>query len=624
MNTDEVINIIKQTEISTIVSRYVSLRKNGANHWGICPFHGDTKPSMSVNDSKGIFKCFSCGAAGDAILFVEDFRNLDFKEAVVEIAEQLGLPTQDLFQRKERDPKFTMASRVLSSSAKLYRKIADSKTLPEFETFIRERNLKPETVEKFAIGLAPKNSALFSYLLTIPNEKERQNAIDIAQQIGIIRANRKQDHPQAQTHYDTFRERIMFPMWDQFDQIVGYSSRAIYDYQKAKYMNSQDSFQFNKGNLLYGFNFAKSHIRKEQQVILVEGHMDMITMDQNGFHNTVAIMGVALGAKPIETLKSITSNFILALDADKAGFDAMKNANRDLMKVGIIAKYIDFAPFKDADEYLQENPPQALKDKIDHAGAFLDREIQELIPEELSNIDAQRKLEILEQIFAILSPLQERLIATEKVVESAKLLELNSTNQQIIDNYQQFLKKPHGIKLQPLEKKQETPQLEQRPITRAKEPELGKTGRLVIRKLVMHPECCGHKKLTELIDFANDTRLEKVISDLKSLHFEIEDDDYLSAIRNYLVKDDLEIELKKIIFNALFNYHPKKMDDKDITKLLKDLQVDLQIENHRLEALSIQERIDSSSSDEEKFKLMDEIYKIRTREKDLKRSKGKI
>src|SRR5690606_10729113 len=205
----------------------MTLNKRGATLEGICHFHADTKPSLKVNDSKGMYKCFACGAGGDAITFVKEYKRIEFVEALREIAGVLGLPFEEQ-KEKRKNPRLEMAFRVLNASVKLYKKVASHNPTPYTE-FLQKRRLEAESVEKFQIGYAPGNNALFSYLDSIPGQ-EGDLARKVSKEIGIIRYNENRN-----SHYDFYRDRVMFPIHDHSGQIRGYSSRAVLPDQQPKY-----------------------------------------------------------------------------------------------------------------------------------------------------------------------------------------------------------------------------------------------------------------------------------------------------------------------------------------------------------------------------------------------------
>ena len=386
---EEAKDIIKSTDISTVINYYHPISKRGGNYEGICPFHGDTQPSLKINDSKGIYKCFACGAAGDAIKFVQDKLNVDFIESVKDIAANLGI---NIDEQKKKNPKYEMALRVLQVSAKLYKKIATDKSPSLFTDFKKNRNLNEESISNFQIGYAPGNNGLISYLNSIPG-KDKDFALQVAKDLGLIRDNR---HGKGQ--YDFYRDRVMFPIWDHSGKVRGFSSRAVKPEQKPKYLNSGESFIFDKGNILYGFNLAKKHIRESDSVVIVEGNMDVITLHQYGFKNSVATMGVALSQSSVRLLSNMTKNIFLAMDSDPAGLKAMNKINENFLELGIMPKYIDFSPEKDPDEFLNKFGRLDLTKRIDSAPTFVDFMIDSIIPTPIPE-NTDKKLEVLNKIF---------------------------------------------------------------------------------------------------------------------------------------------------------------------------------------------------------------------------------
>ncbi|MFT6633898.1 MAG: DNA primase, partial [Bacteriovoracaceae bacterium] len=204
---DEAKEIIKSTPISSIISYYHPISKKGGNYEGICPFHGDSHPSLKINDSKGIYKCFACGAAGDSIKFVQDKLNVDFVQAIKEIAENIGISIEET-KLKNKNPKFDMALRVLQVASKLYKKIANENDPKPFKEFLTKRGLNEDSTTDFQIGYAPGNNALTKYLNSIQGP-DKDMAIAVAKDIGLIRDNKR-----GSGHYDFYRDRVMFPLWD--------------------------------------------------------------------------------------------------------------------------------------------------------------------------------------------------------------------------------------------------------------------------------------------------------------------------------------------------------------------------------------------------------------------------
>ncbi|MCP4459827.1 MAG: toprim domain-containing protein, partial [Cytophagales bacterium] len=247
-------------------------------------------------------------------------------------------------------------------------------------------------------GYAPGNNGLIKYLNSIPSS-DRDTAIKAAKEIGIIR-----DNKHGKGHYDFYRDRVMFPICDHSGKVRGFSSRAVLPDQKPKYLNSGESFIFDKGNILYGFNLAKNHIRESDSVILVEGNMDAVTLHQYGFKNSVATMGVGLSQNSARLLSNMTKNIYLAMDSDPAGLKAMTKINEEFLAHGKTAKFIDFSPEKDPDDFLNKIGRLELLERIEMAPTFIDHLIKNEIPNPIPE-NTDRKLEILNKVFQIIKPI---------------------------------------------------------------------------------------------------------------------------------------------------------------------------------------------------------------------------
>ncbi len=421
---------IKESPVSMVLGQFMTLNKRGANLEGICPFHPDTKPSLKVNDGKGMYKCFVCGAGGDAITFVMAFKRIEFVDALKDIASILGLPFEEYQKEKKKNPKVEMAFRVLNASTKLYKKVASAGPIPYTE-FLEKRKLDPETIEKWQIGYAPGNNALYQYLDSIPGA-DGDLARSVAKEIGIIRYNEDRD-----SHYDFYRDRVMFPIHDHSGQIRGYSSRAVLPDQNPKYLNSGESFAFDKGSILFGFFFGKNPIRQADQVIIVEGNMDVIMMHQFGFHQTVGTMGTALSDQSVRLLTNMTKNVYLGMDSDAAGKKAMQRINADFMSVGVLPKFISFDPHKDPDEFLVKEGRLALLERIEKAPIYLDVLIAEVFSDKIPDTTDQ-KINLLRKVEELVSPLKEHLSATERVVNAAKNLGMKSDATAILEIIKTF------------------------------------------------------------------------------------------------------------------------------------------------------------------------------------------
>lgn len=617
MTLSEVKLRIKETPISSILTHFISLTPKSQDQFlALCPFHHDTRPSLHIHDGKGLFRCFVCDIGGDAITFVERFAQLGFIEAIHEIGKVIGIPTDDLLNdRNDKDPKYEIAYWLLKKATLIFQNCGN---LPHFkapfENFINERKLTQKTVENFDLGFAPNTNVILSFINEIPDEQKRAKVQAIALEIGLIRESYP-DRTGKKELFDVFRDRIIFPTRDSFGRVVGFSSRAIHSYQKAKYYNSKESFIFNKRSLLYGINLAKPNIKSKGRVILAEGHMDVIMLHQQGFNEAVAVMGTALTGKSLELLKGLTKNIYLGLDSDPAGIAAAKRAHEELIKLGIVSKFIDFSPHKDPDEFLKELGADNLEKLLNKSPLFISKLIDETI-EKSSGSDISQKQETLKDLFKILSPLKLEIIATEKLIEIREKLDLQTDQQQLLENYKYFLSETGLLaptKATPPKLSQNQRSYVARPkVLKKTESRYNKTEKSLIKELILHPSLLHKEEMTQLLENVVENDVKRLFQWLKSLYYEIDESDYAETVVNYLTKEQFGHEIRSIVGSTLFQY--RYQVDLDEGKLVKKLVRDFknQFLKEKLikdkEALLIRER--SVENENEAREIMLELARI--------------
>ena len=604
---------IRETPVSLIIGQLIPLTKRGSNLEAICPFHGDTKPSLKVNDSKGLYKCFACGAGGDAIKFVQDFKHLDFNDALKDIANMLGLPYEEFQKEKKKNPRLEMAQRVLNVSVKLYQKAAAVQK-ETFEQFLAKRKLNQESVDTYQIGYAPAQNALYNYLQTIPND-QRDFALKVAGEIGIIKYNEDR-----RSHYDFFRDRVMFPIHDHSGHIKGYSARALRDGQNPKYLNSSDAPGFfEKNSILFGFYFAKSAIRALDQVLIVEGNMDVIMMHQYGFKQTVGTMGTALSEHSVRLLGNMTKNVYLAMDTDAAGIKAARRINAEFLSNGILPKFLTFHPAKDPDEFLLEYGQLELTKRIEEAPVYVDVVIEELMPKErLENLE--HKLKILQQVFELLAPLKDHLSATERVVNVAKSLGLKSDSSTILEDYKQYLsrqkeKTPKVIERprlpeaeEELEKVEEAQKLQANQISQMTAPP-SKAEALFLKEVICHPEFLTRINKNDFLATIRHDEVKKLFQWLVDIYSEIDDTEYVNIVRDELQYGGYSEAVNKIGIEALFR-HGNRYNDKVIEQMLKDYKGMLRLDELRSIRKELAQAQLKASTQSEIDSIMSEISKL--------------
>ncbi|MBR3718544.1 MAG: DNA primase, partial [Firmicutes bacterium] len=300
--------IRSRCNIVDVVSPLVSVKRAGSNYKGCCPFHKEKTPSFVVSETKQIFTCFGCGKSGDVIKFIQEYYNLSFPEAVRRLAAQYGIEIDDSYERqsKKKEGYYT----VNSAAARFFFNAFTQKANPGYD-YMKGRGIQPQTITKFGIGYADTEwRSLSDYLLGQKIDAE------ILTELGLSSRSSKDGKL-----YDKFRGRVMFPIFNTMGKVIGFGGRTIIG-DDAKYLNSQESFIFEKKRNLYGLNLSKTEIQEQGYAILVEGYMDVVGLYQGGIRNVCAALGTALTPEQAQLLKRYTKKVVLCLDSDAAGIKA--------------------------------------------------------------------------------------------------------------------------------------------------------------------------------------------------------------------------------------------------------------------------------------------------------------
>ena len=366
MNTlsQEKLNEIRNSvNIVDIISSYINLTPKGKNYFGICPFHDDNNPSMSVSEDKQIYKCFSCGATGTVFKFIMDYENISFREAVQKIANQSGIKIN--IQNKIKKKDHGNLHDIYDLSLKYYMNNMNTESGKEAKEYLKKRNIDEKIIKEFQIGLAlNKRQTLYNIL----SKKYQTNELEKTGLIG------KNDYG----YYDIFLERIMFPLYNLEGKVVAYSGRIYNKEDNSKYINTRETEIFKKGELLYNYHRAKNIARRKNQVIIMEGFMDVIRAHSVGIENVVATMGTAVTNVQANLIKRMAKEIILCFDGDEAGEKATKSCIEELNKINITPKIIRLEENLDPDEYIQKYGKESFQRKIDNAINVMDFELEYL------------------------------------------------------------------------------------------------------------------------------------------------------------------------------------------------------------------------------------------------------
>ncbi|WP_320674447.1 DNA primase [Prochlorococcus sp. MIT 1341] len=413
----------ERSDIVDVVGEHVVLKKKGREFIGICPFHDDSKPSMTVSPAKQFYYCFSCGAGGNSIKFLMEFQKLSFSEVVLELARKYQLPvetadgpSQERFrQQLSRREKL---HRALSLAEVWFRsQLRTSKGAEALRYLINTRGLSESSLDVFGLGYAPED---WDGLLRHLENVERLPA-ELLEAAGLVVSRKGGDG-----FYDRFRGRIMVPIHDRQGRVIGFGGRSL-DGSEPKYLNSPETELFEKGKHLFGLNRAANSIRKEDRAIVVEGYFDVISLYSAGLTNSVASLGTALSNQQITNLCRCTENkrIVLNFDSDGAGIRA---ANRAIGEVEQLAlqgqlelRVLHLPLGKDPDEFLQVNSPGEYRALLDQAPLWLDWQIEQAFQgNDLTNADEFQK--VVGALVELLGKLPQTAVRTHYLQKVAERL----------------------------------------------------------------------------------------------------------------------------------------------------------------------------------------------------------
>ncbi len=355
--TDE---LRQRLSIIDVINRRVPLVKKGQNYWGCCPFHNEKTPSFSVNEDKGFYHCFGCGEHGDIISFVMKSENLEFKEAIKELADMAGLKMPEFRQKTQQQIEAEETYvKITEKAAEIYQNLLYGESGRVALDYIKNRGFSDEMIKKYRIGYAPRGNVIASHFSNIK--------IDKLIATGLVRVGDRGP-------YDFFRDKLMFPIFNAHGQIVAFSGRSL-DGSEPKYINTTDTELFHKRQTIFGFNFARESIHRNNRSIIVEGQIDAIQMQNHGFPETVAPLGTALTEDHIAILCKSNRNIVFCFDGDNAGQKAAIRAATLVLPFLRETSDIKFAFVtggKDPDEILKTHGESAMRKIIDDATPLID------------------------------------------------------------------------------------------------------------------------------------------------------------------------------------------------------------------------------------------------------------
>ncbi len=357
---DSVDRVKDASDIVEIVSAHTDLQQRGQDYWGNCPFHDERTPSFKVNPRDKLYYCFGCEASGDVFRFVEEKEGLDFAAAVESLGERYGVE----LERENEDPQAEQRRRrkarlweLLERTSKYYeRYLWDAPKAERARAYLADRGLSEDVLRRFGVGMAPSP---WDQVLT--GSQRAGFKVDELLAAGLILKGRQGGH------YDRFRNRITFPIRDQRGRVLGFGARALSPDSQPKYMNSPEGELYRKSHTLYGIDRARGPIAKARRAIVVEGYTDVLALHQAGVEEAVAIMGTAITPEQITMLAGLTESVVLALDADRAGADAMIRAQKVAGGKSLELRVAAMPEGEDPADMLQEGSVDRFMKLVDEA-----------------------------------------------------------------------------------------------------------------------------------------------------------------------------------------------------------------------------------------------------------------
>ncbi len=380
-NTHTINEIRSKVDIVDIISSYLPLTQKGKNFFGVCPFHDDTNPSMSVSREKQIYRCFSCGASGNVFQFIMDYEHVSFKEALFILSQKTGIEIKGL-QIPKKNTKYDRFYQIYELAHKYYQNNMNSSYAKKAKEYLKNRQIDEEMIKEYKIGLSlDKQNDLTKLLVGQGYDYHTLN------NIGLSTSDK-----------DVYSNRIMFPLYDLNGRIVGFSGRRYDGIKENKYVNTKGTEIFQKGETLYNYHIAREYIRSKNQVIVMEGFMAVIRSMTIGIKNVVALMGTAMTKEQANLIKRLSNHVILCFDGDEPGRKACLDNGSELEKLGCQVSIVELDNGLDPDDYILKYGKDSFQNLVDHAISLSDYRIKRL----KKNINLNSDLGKTEYIHSVL------------------------------------------------------------------------------------------------------------------------------------------------------------------------------------------------------------------------------
>ena len=572
MNQDVINELRSKIDIVDLISSYIPLTKKGRNYFGLCPFHNDHSPSLSVSKEKQIYKCFVCGESGNVFNFVMNYEHLSFQEAVSSLANRVGMDIG--IKVKTSDSKYDSLYEIMDIANKFYQNNLISSSGSLAREYLEKRKLNKKIINEFGIGLSlNKRDMLTNLLINKGHSLEELNSIDI-----------------ANTNHDSFINRIMFPLHNLNGKVIGFSGRIYDNSNLNKYQNTKETILFKKRENLFNYHRAKEEIRKEKKVIVMEGFMAVIRSYSVGIKNCIATMGTALSNEQATLIKKLSNTIYLCYDGDDAGKKATLISGETFSKMGANVFIISLFDKLDPDDYIIKYGEEKFRELINNAIPYNEYKIKALRNNyNLNNVDDKTDyinkvlLEIKDEPDDIKKEIMLKNLANDTNVWyntlEKKLLELKNDEKRVVNKEDLIVRKDK------------------------------KNGYLkTMESLVYY--ALNYPLAITLIDNSNvyipDKQIRILLNEIIAYYNRyghVNEADFYSYVEN---KEELSKTLKPILIND----YPEIIDE----NIVNDCLLAIKNYNIALEISKLEEEIKKEVNIDKQMELMDEILLLRAKE----------
>ena len=543
---EDIEKLLDSLKIEEVVGEFVDLKKSGSSYKGLCPFHADTNPSFSVKPEKRICKCFVCGSGGNAINFYSKIKNIPYMEAVKELAQKYRVNIKE-YNAKNTDIDNEKFYQIMEDSHNFFMDKIFAQESRTALNYLANRGLDTDLIKEHRLGYAPaKWSELYEFL------KEKNYSDEDLLTLGLIKKN------EEGRIYDTFRNRIIFPIYSISNRIIAFGGRTLEkDNSTPKYINSPDTPIFKKGKNIYGIERAVN-IRNKNYSILMEGYMDVLSANIFDFDTSVAPLGTALTLEQAQLIKRYSSNILLCFDTDKAGKTATERASFILKSQGFNIRVLDFENAKDPDEYLRKNGKEAFLEVVKNSLEIFEF-LYELYSSEydLTNIIAKQNfIDRFKEFFTCLTTDLEKEVYLKNLSEKTEISADILRKTLIEKNKKKFVINDYT------EKKEEL--LEKKEFKKANNLELS-----IVEMLFKKPEYYEFFKNEKLeSDIGNKTL--KFFEEKIKENFKIESNTLMREFEEYIKNDDnCSKDTKEDIARIILNYAVNLDEEKEQKKYIE-------------------------------------------------------